>query len=119
MAIIEVEHDDLGKEGEPLTGSAAAAPHCCQIVVGHDPAPIGIREGRGGKEGKGDQIKGCDDARFLGSTSSGGLTASNCAARRGGHDFYSMTSAMAGKCAFPCGGSRGGTSEWLGSPRSS
>jgi hypothetical protein len=36
-------------------------------------------------------------------------------ARRGGHDFYSMTSEMAGKCAFPpCGGSRVGTSEWLG-----
>ena len=29
------------------------------------------------------------------------LTASNCAARRGGHDLYSMTSELAGKCAFP------------------
>ena len=28
-------------------------------------------------------------------------TASNCAARRGGHHFYSMISEMAGKCAFP------------------
>ncbi len=25
-----------------------------------------------------------------------------------------MTSETAGKCAFPCGGSRVGTSEWLG-----
>ncbi len=42
------------------------------------------------------------------------LTASNCAARRGGHDFYSMTFKPAGKCRSPCGGSRVGTSEWLG-----
>jgi len=101
MAIIEAEHDDLGKEVEPLAGSAAAAPHCCQIVVGHDPTPIGICERQGGKVGKGDQIKGCDDVRFLGSTYPGGLTASNCAARRGRHSFYSKTSETAGKCAFP------------------
>jgi len=29
------------------------------------------------------------------------LTASNCAARRHGHDICSMTFEMAGKCAFP------------------
>src|SRR3990172_6287806 len=35
-------------------------------------------------------------------------------ARRGRHDFNSIASELAGKCASPCGESRVGTSEWLG-----